>query len=252
MVGVCFHKAALARANLADLQKKNLVNSGDQMQAVIKKSLTKLLIVDSTFRIENSLLDALSGQGAELRTSQKILQCLPTRETEKTTTESVSKLETMMAETAMQMAPMGVKSTTRHIIALLKTLESHGDLDSKANHNTKVVRDAWQRFAFFLRVQTEKGPLAGSEAMVHLINQLQVKIDKTSLEPADMEIFEQFKFLLDGPGKEIVAAGYEHLKKVKKVGAKTKAKSKAASSCDPPAGGKKDEAERQAMTMFFN
>ena len=123
---------------------------------MIKTSGSLLKAMDPQWFVEAGLLRLLCGSSAESRASASILVCLPSADVHVSVPAALAALEVLNVSQSMKLSPPGPQAGLRYIIKTLSSLSMGITLTEDLKACSKLVRQALQRFQFFLVFTNEK------------------------------------------------------------------------------------------------
>ena len=213
--------------------------------------------MDDTFKIELSLLDALSGQAAELRMTSRLLTILPTKEREVPIKRAVAAVEVICNDPSTKLAPHQVQSASKIVLASLRCIESGAPLDITPSATSKMLRAILTRMANFFRAVPSGGEATGSaypkelvagDAMKYTIKLCMAEYKAKKLTAAKVKQTRIYRRLVEATQEDdavtLIAAVQEIGGKAAAVAA-SKSKSKSKSK-------RVDDANAEALNMLHS
>ena len=246
-----FAKAVTARAAFGRLIRMQDVSSADKLLQAATQHYEKILGEDSTWRIDNGVLQHLCGPGAEDRVISQLKEALPSKDNpDVTISHCLGTLEAMVASEMFRLTPRSSQSQLTLCVGWLRTLSQSGHTSNKIQGKSAMLKLVQQSAEFFFKHDHKGKTHIGAPAMELLVTEMKTKDKTKKLDEASITILRQFQWLAseaDFPAVNILLKNWDY--NAAKAATSTKRLSTKSSSSDSKKA-RSDSAAKAAMDMF--
>jgi hypothetical protein len=194
-------QAGSARSQIREMVKSASISSSDAMQKLLGSKSASLLLADSSFKLELSLLGELTRSDEHSRVRQAALECLPSDKLQLSLETSVQRLHVLSGTDLMKLSTRSSQEKVKILQGILTAIGQSRAPDLRAIKVDDFVASAAARCGYFCtyRASDEDAakPVFGSEALLKLLDAAEAKAKKNALELEDVAILKTFNWLLN-------------------------------------------------------
>ena len=244
-----------ARGQFESWKKAKNITTSDELRKMMKSCYPKLVLCDSTFRVEVAVSDQLSGPACETRTKLLCVGYMPTAQKEMKAEEVLAQFSALVAKKGFKFSPREVRAAVTSCVEWLQYLVAGHEIRLTAARMTPIAQEVSARMQFFLRYKAVNAAatLVGQTALDAMIAEFleEDKAGKSSMTGFGKKI-GQFKYLIRPEMKAQVIAALDRCQERQKSASKIVNAVTAGSSAKKGGEVKKkaDKAMQEAATFF--